>query len=108
MPAGRADVAGARKATPVFVALLLSACGAGLTGTYEDEMGLTQLRFERGGTVVQSADLAGVERQMRYEVEGDRIRMRHPDVEGATLVLTRVDGDTLSGPMGVTYRRVSD
>ena len=28
--------------------------------------------------------------------------------DGATLVLTRVDDDTLSGPMGVTYRRVAD
>lgn len=53
-----------RKALLGCVALLLAACGAGVTGTYEDEMGLTQLRFERGGRVVQSADLAGVERQM--------------------------------------------
>jgi len=90
------------------VVLLVAACGAGMAGTYEDEMGLTQLRFERGGTVVQSSDLAGVERQMQYEVDGDRIRIRHPDVEGATLVLTRVDGETLSGPMGVTYRRVAN
>ncbi|KRA46478.1 hypothetical protein ASD72_04545 [Pseudoxanthomonas sp. Root630] len=71
-------------------------------------MGLTQLRFERGGVVVQSSDLGGVERQMRYEVDGDRIRIRHPDVEGAALVLTRVDDKTLSGPMGVTFRHVSD
>ena len=65
----------------VGVTLLLSACGGGLAGTYEDSMGLTQLRFERGGVVVQSSDLAGVERQMRYEMDGDRIRMRHPDVK---------------------------
>ena len=97
-----------RKALLGCVALLLAACGAGVTGTYEDEMGLTQLRFERGGRVVQSADLAGVERQMQYEVDGDRIRIRHPDVEGATLVLTRVDDQTLSGPMGVTYRRIAN
>lgn len=45
---------------------------------------------------------------MRYEMDGDRIRMRHPDVEGAALVLTRIDENTLSGPMGVTYRRVSE
>ncbi|WP_155944532.1 hypothetical protein [Pseudoxanthomonas sp. Root630] len=92
----------------VGVALLLPGCGNGLAGTYEDSMGLTQLRFERGGVVVQSSDLGGVERQMRYEVDGDRIRIRHPDVEGAALVLTRVDDKTLSGPMGVTFRHVSD
>lgn len=92
----------------VFLALLLSACGGGMSGTYEDSMGLTRLRFERGDAVVQSSQLGGVERQMRYDLDGDRIRLRHPDVDGATLVLTRVDADTLSGPMGVTYRRVAD
>ena len=88
--------------------MLLSACGNGLRGTYEDEMELTRLRFDGRGKVVQSSDIGGIELQMRYEMDGDRIRMRHPDVEGAALVLTRVDENTLSGPMGVTYRRVSD
>lgn len=97
-----------RKAALAVVATLLSACGSGVTGTYEDSMGLTRLRFESGGVVVQSSELGGVERKMRYEVEDDRIRMRHPDVEGAALVLTRVDDNTLSGPMGVTYTRVPD
>ena len=97
-----------RKAILAAVVLLLSACGDGVSGTYEDSMGLTRLRFESGGTVVQSSELGGVERKMRYEVEGDRIRVRHPDVEGAALVLTRLDGNTLSGPMGVTYKRVVD
>ena len=108
MVKGSAEMTWRAKGLLVGVMLLLSACGGGLAGTYEDSMGLTQLRFERGGVVVQSSDLAGVERQMRYEMDGDRIRMRHPDVEGAALVLTRVDKNTLSGPMGVTYRRVSE
>lgn len=108
MAKGSAEMKWQAKGLLVGVTLLLSACGGGLEGTYEDSMGLTQLRFERGGVVVQSSDLAGVERQMRYEMDGDRIRMRHPDVEGAALVLTRIDDKTLSGPMGVTYRRVSD
>lgn len=97
-----------RMAILAVMVVLLSACGDGVNGTYEDSMGLTRLRFESGGAVVQSSELGGVERQMRYEVEGDRIRVRHPDVEGAALVLTRMDDNTLSGPMGVTYRRVAD
>ena len=108
MVKGSAEMTWRAKGLLIGVTLLLSACGGGLAGTYEDSMGLTQLRFERGGVVVQSSDLAGVERQMRYEMDGDRIRMRHPDVEGAALVLTRIDENTLSGPMGVTYRRVSE
>ncbi|KAF1727986.1 hypothetical protein CSC76_07735 [Pseudoxanthomonas mexicana] len=108
MVKGSAEMTWRAKGLLIGVTLLLSACGGGLAGTYEDSMGLTQLRFERGGVVVQSSDLGGVERQMRYELDGDRIRVRHPDVDGATLVLTRVDDKTLSGPMGVTYQRVSD
>ena len=88
--------------------LLLAACGGGMQGTYEDAMGLSKLRFDRDGSVVQSAALGGVEVRLRYEVDGDRVRLSHPDVDGAALVLTRVDENTLSGPMGVTYRRVAD
>lgn len=88
--------------------LLLAACGSGMHGTYEDAMGLSRLRFDRDGSVVQTAALGGVEVRLRYEVEDDRVRLSHPDIDGAALVLTRVDENTLSGPMGVTYRRVAD
>ncbi|MBD9477866.1 hypothetical protein [Pseudoxanthomonas sp. PXM02] len=88
--------------------LLLAACGSGMQGTYEDAMGLSQLRFDRDGSVVQSAALGGVEVRLRYEVDDDRVRLSHPEVDGAALVLTRVDDNTLSGPMGVIYRRVAD
>ena len=88
--------------------LLLGACGSGMQGTYEDAMGLSKLRFDRDGSVVQSAALGGVEVRLRYEVDGDRVRLSHPDVDGAALVLTRVDESTLSGPMGIVYKRVAD
>lgn len=98
----------ARVVLPACLALLLAACGSGMQGTYEDAMGLSQLRFERDGSVVQSAAMGGVEVRLRYEVDDDRVRLSHPDVDGAALVLTRVDENTLSGPMGVTYKRVAD
>ncbi|WP_454832387.1 hypothetical protein [Pseudoxanthomonas wuyuanensis] len=88
--------------------LLLSACGDGLSGSYEDEMGLSRLRFDGSGKVVQSSDIGGIELHMRYEMDGDRIRLVNPQAEGAVLILTRVDEDTLSGPMGITFNRVSD
>lgn len=101
-------MASKRNALTCALTLLLSACGSGLQGTYEDAMGMSRLRFERGGKVVQSSDLGGVELQMRYEMDGDRLRLRHPGIDGAALVLTRVDENTLSGPMGMTYKRVDD
>ncbi|KAF1719216.1 hypothetical protein [Pseudoxanthomonas wuyuanensis] len=91
-----------------LLVMLLSACGNGLRGTYEDEMELTRLRFDGRGKVVQSSDIGGIELQMRYEMDGDRIRLINPQAEGAVLILTRIDDDTLSGPMGITLKRVSD
>lgn len=101
-------MANARRVLLACLVSLLAACGNGMQGTYEDAMGLSRLRFERDGSVVQSAALGGVEVRLRYEVDDDRVRLSHPDVDGAALVLTRVDENTLSGPMGVTYTRVAD
>ncbi|TYT25665.1 hypothetical protein FZO89_05005 [Luteimonas viscosa] len=85
--------------------VVLAGCGGGLAGTFEDEMGLSTYTFERGGRVVQSTALAGVELELRYEIEGDRVRIMHPDASDAALVLTRIDADTLSGPMGLRFVR---
>lgn len=91
--------------TIMVLACLLAACGGGLRGTFEDEMGMTSLTFHGGGKVVQASELAGVELEIQYEIDGDRIRLRSPDAAGATLVLTRIDDDTLSGPMGLRFLR---
>ena len=89
----------------LVLACLLAACGGGLSGTFEDEMGMTSLTFHGGGKVVQASELAGVELEMRYAIDGDKIRLTNPDAAGAALVLTRVDDDTLSGPMGIRFLR---
>lgn len=89
----------------MLLTMLLSGCGGGLSGSFEDEMGMGTLTFHGDGRVVQSSALAGVEVEMRYEVDGDKVRLTHPQARGAALVLTRIDADTLSGPMGIRYRR---
>lgn len=89
----------------VLGACLLAGCSKGLDGTYSDELGMSSLTFRRDGTVVQSSGLAGVELEMRYAVEDDKVRLTHPEASGATLVLTRIDDDTLSGPMGIRFKR---
>ena len=81
---------------------LLSACGGdGMKGTYEGGvMGEQALTFHGNGKATQVA--GGMEVQLEYEVEGDKIRLRNPDQPNATLVLTRTDDDTLTGgPMGM-------
>lgn len=97
-----------RMATTMAIALLAllpAACGSGPRGTFEDELGMSTLRFDSGGRVVLSSPVAGVERELTYEVDGDRIRVRLSKDNDAALVLTRVDADTLSGPVGTRYRR---
>ncbi len=94
-----------RRAVAVALGLLLSACGGGLDGTFEDEHGMSVLSFHPDGRVVMSSPLAGVEQELAYEVDGDRIRVRLSEDAAAALVLTRVDADTLSGPVGMRYRR---
>ncbi|MCR6662797.1 MAG: hypothetical protein NVV60_06515 [Luteimonas sp.] len=92
-------------ATLVLACTLLAACGGGVSGTFEDEMGMTSLTFQRGGKVIQASELAGMELEMKYEVDGDKIRLTNPEAAGAALVLTRIDDDTLSGPMGIRFLR---
>ena len=62
-------------------------------------------RFHPDGRVVMSSPVAGVERELTYEIDGDRIRVRLSKDSDAALLLTRVDDDTLSGPVGTRYRR---
>lgn len=85
----------------------LTACGDGMQGRYVDDYGMGALTFHGDGKVVQSSELAGVEVEMEYEVDGDKIRLSNPQAPGAVLVLTRIDSETLSGPMGIKYRRQS-
>ncbi len=98
----------AHTARPIAIVALvaaLMACGSGLRGRYADELGMSTLTFHSGGKVVQSSELAGVEVEMEYRIDGDKVRLTNPEAQGATLVLTRIDADTLSGPMGIRYRR---
>ena len=85
----------------VLLSMLLSACGDGMTGTYTGGLAEDQvLTFHGNGKATQ--ETAGMEVQLEYEVDGDKIKLHNPDLPGTTLVLTRKDADTLTGgPMGV-------
>jgi hypothetical protein len=92
---------------PVLVSacLSLAACGGGLRGTFEDELGMSAYTFHAGGRVVLSSPLAGVEQELTYQLDGDRVRVRLSKDSDAALVLTRIDENTLSGPLGLRFRR---
>ena len=79
------------------LALLLSGCGGGMSGTYEEENGLGTLEFQEDGTVYVS--VLGVTVAGEYELDGSRVIVAGPNGEQ---VLTR-DGDRLEGGFGMRY-----
>lgn len=78
---------------------LLAACGQSISGTFEDELGVSRYEFTRGGRVYMS--VMGVEAAGEYEIEGERIVLQGPN---GTMVLHR-DGANLKGPMGLKLIR---
>lgn len=77
---------------PLLLSLLLSACGGGISGTYEGGMGT--IKFESGKAY---ATLMQVTREMDYRTEGDKVVLRSPEGD---LVLTRHADGSLDTPWG--------
>jgi len=85
------------------IGVLLSAgCGNGMSGTFEDEAGVTRYEFEPGGGARIS--VLGATVAAEYTRDGDRILVTSPQ---GTVVLTR-KGDTLYGPTGLELLRQSE
>lgn len=81
-------------------ALLLTACGAKLDGTYVDGMNLTSYTFKSSGKAYFSA--LGVESEYSYEIDDDRVKLHKPD--GDLILKIEADG-TLQGPLGIIYTK---
>lgn len=88
-----------RAAAAATLAGFLAACSQGISGTFEDEMGVSRYEFTRGGRVYMS--VMGVEAAGEYELDGERIVLQGPN---GTTVLHR-DGENLKGPMGLKLIR---
>jgi hypothetical protein len=84
----------------LVAALLLSACGSNLDGTYTDEMGMVTLTFKSNGKVSQS--VMGMETEWDYEVEEDKIKVLMPQ---GTMVWTLQDDGSILGVMGMKFRK---
>src|SRR3546814_16821072 len=89
---------------PMLMALLLVACGGGLSGTFEDEMGMSAYTFHGGGRVVHSSPRVGVDRDMKYEPDGDQVRVIQSMDNDATLVLMLVEEENISVSTGTRQR----
>ena len=85
----------------ILLLLLLTACGNKLDGTYVDDTGLLKYTFKSNGKVYQSA--MGVEMEMPYTIEGDKIKL--PINQGVSMVLTLQTDGTIQAPMGILLRK---
>ena len=93
---------GKKVSMSVLCCFALTACGAGVSGTWEDDAGVTRYTFARNGSVLIS--VLGSNVNAEYRVDGDKILVSSPQ---GTVVLTRRDG-RLYGPMGLELVHRSD
>ena len=83
-----------RKTLIVLVTTLLAACGGGLSGTYEGDMGSLTFDGSKADLKTFSSTI-----EMDYSVDGDKILLKSP--QGNLVVTRNADGslDTPWGPM---------
>jgi hypothetical protein len=87
----------------VFIAILLSACDAGssgskVEGTYIGNHGLATLTFKSDGMVL--VQNVGSKNEMSYKVEGDKIK-----ISGGGQLSLNQDGSLDAGRMGGVFKK---
>lgn len=86
----------------ITLSILLLACSAGgLSGTFVDESGLSEITFKSNNKLVLSA--VGVKLEMEYSFKDNQVSVKDPN--GSVSVLEYDGKDTLKGPFGVSYKR---
>lgn len=84
-----------KKIVAVSIAVLLSACGSGLDGTYKDQMGVSSYTFKSGKVTVFAM---GVGSEMDYKVEDEKVKIILPQ---GTMVMNILKDGSIEGPMGI-------
>lgn len=77
----------------IAVSICLTACGQSISGTYQDQLGMVTFTFESGGKLY--AKTMGVTQELKYEVDGKKIKIALPD--GANVLLTVAEDGSLDG-----------
>ncbi|KAF0187519.1 MAG: hypothetical protein FD168_2521 [Desulfobulbaceae bacterium] len=84
-----------KKIIAVAIAVLLSACGSGLDGTYKDQMGVSSYTFKSGKVIVSAM---GMGSEMDYKVEDGKVKIVSPQ---GTMVMNILKDGSIEGPMGI-------
>jgi hypothetical protein len=85
-----------QKICAIILAILLSACGSGLNGTYTDANGMVSYTFKPGGKVAMTT--MGMETELDYRVEDGKVKIGSR--QGA-LVMPILEDGSIQGPMGI-------
>ncbi|HRE18440.1 MAG TPA: hypothetical protein PLW86_15450 [Rhodocyclaceae bacterium] len=85
----------------LFAAVLLSACGSKIEGTYSDQLGLVDYEFRSGGKVYMRT--LGTETALNYSVDGDKVTIELP--QGGNQVFTLLENGHLQGPLNISLTR---
>lgn len=82
------------------LALLLTACGSGLSGEYSDQAGMLQYDFKSDGKVYMTT--FGIQVASEYRVDDDKVIIQGSN---GNMVLDMKDDGTLSGPLGMVLSK---
>lgn len=77
-------------------ALLLSACGSKVDGTYEDKAKMISYTFSNGK--MTKSQNGKVELEVAYEIDGNNVKIITPQ---GSLVMTLLEDGSIQGPMGI-------
>ena len=84
-----------RKFLVVAAAVLLSACGSKLDGTYKDEMGMVSYTFKSGKVLMTTM---GTGMELDYKVEDEKVKIVLPQ---GTMVMNILKDGSIQGPAGI-------
>lgn len=85
----------------IATAILLSACGAKIEGTYGDKLGLVEYEFRPSGKVYLRT--LGTETEFNYRVDGNKVIIELPN-EG-NQVFNRLENGNLQGPLNISLEK---
>ncbi|WBS02496.1 hypothetical protein OU994_30360 [Pseudoduganella sp. SL102] len=91
----------------ILCAVIVAGCGSGLEGTYaSDQNGfaVASYTFKSNGKVISK--LLSMEQELDYERDGKEIKLSSPAAPGVSMVMTIIDENTISGPMGIRLNKV--
>lgn len=87
----------------VALATLLTACSQGLSGTWNDDVGMLSYTFDSDGKV--TVEMPGKSQQTHYTRDGNMLKVAVPGAEAESVDFTINEDGSLQGPMGVRLHK---